>query len=281
MEEMAMGLQKSTKHHNEKYDESLYISWEGKRRNPQYIEDYNKYASKKMDEGEFLSQWKMFPVNPAYSLDELISDLGFHTRRHKGTQRRPFTIEETLQPFGASSITRLDPINLAKQRKEINLKLSFDNHTREDIHKDLDLLLDRLQIEHTMRGKDITVWQRRYLVWDEREKNRQTTYKEIIKKLRFPSGTAIAKRIDLCRKDFAFAYEQIYGRKYEPVILRKELRDKGISLDEVGGDCTKCINKECRKTGDICPDKLRFVNQDYRSSKEIPESYLPKDNSSL
>jgi hypothetical protein len=263
-----MGLKKIIRQHNKKYDDDLFIFWEGRRRNQQYKQDFEKYVSKEIDEGEFLSQWRMFPVDPQYNLNELISQCGYHTRPFKGSKRKPFTIEETLQPFDVLSIIRLDPIKLAIKRKEINLKLSFANHTRENIHKDLDLLLDQLQIDHATRGVDKSVWQRRYMVWDEREKNREKPYKEIIKELSFPSGTAISKRIDLCRKDFAFAYEQIYGRKYEPIILRQELRNKGISLDETGGDCNKCMNKECLKTGDVCPEKLRYADQDYVSLKE-------------
>ena len=275
-----MGFKKLIKGYNEKYDDSLFIFWEGRRRNSQYKQDYEKYVAKKMDEGEFLSQWRMYPVAPQYDLNELISQCGYHTRHHKGNKRRPFTIEETLQPFDVVSITRLGPIKLAIKRKEINLKLSFANHRREEIHRDLDILLDQLQIDHATRGIDKAVWQRRYMLWDEREKNRETPYKDIIKKISFPSGTPISKRIDLCRKDFAFAYERIYGRKYEPIVLRQELKDKGISLDEVGGDCSMCFNKECLKTGDLCPEKLRYAKQDYRASKEIPESFLLKDNSS-
>jgi len=257
-----MGLKKVIRQHNEKYNDSLYIFWEGRRRNQQYKQDFERFVSQEIDEGAFLSQWRMFPVDPQYSLDQLIAQHGYHTRHYKGFKQRSFTIEETLRPFGTSSIVRLDPLPLARQHKEINLKLSFGDFTREDIHRDLDILLDQLDIEHITRGIDKSVWQRRYLVWDERERNRETPYKEIIKKLSFPSGTSIAKRIDLCRKDFAFAYEQIYDRKYEPVVIREELKAKGISLDEAGGDCNKCVNKECLKTRNVCPDKLRFADQD-------------------
>ena len=146
--------------------------------------------------------------------------------------------------------------------------------TRKKIHGAIVKLLRSEGTGQALVKPHLKLWRRRFVVWDSRENDRTLTFKDIAVKKTLYHGKSFKKAEDLCRKDYAKCFELIYGRKYDPAAFRQELRAKGVSLDEVGGDCTNCSNRKCSSTGEVCPAKLKYVNQDVRTFSRIVTGIL-------
>jgi hypothetical protein len=161
----------------------------------------------------------------------------------------------------------------SSDQNEIQLVINA-KATREKIHDAIVKLLRSEGMGRTLAKPHLKLWRRRFEVWDLKENDRTLTFKNIALKKTLCHGKSFKKAEDLCRKDYAKCFELIYGRKYDPAAFRQELRAKGVSLDEVGGDCTKCSNRDCLSTGEVCPAKLKYVNQDVRSFSRIVTGIL-------
>jgi len=95
-------------------------------------------------------------------------------------------------------------------------------------------------------------------VWKLRRQKK--SYLEISRKLKI--------RVDAARKSMARAYELIEDRKYDQVLFKNVYLN--ISTAELKKTCKSCPERaNCEKTGDLCPDMLSYVDQDYVSQREL------------
>jgi len=97
-------------------------------------------------------------------------------------------------------------------------------------------------------------------VW--RLRRQRKTYKDIARTLGI--GLQAAKMA------FRRAYELIEGKPYMPEAFKRE--NLPVSTSELGKTCLDCpIRSTCKE---LCPDMLRFVDQDYGSQREVTSDAL-------
>lgn len=86
------------------------------------------------------------------------------------------------------------------------------------------------------------------------------------------SYAAIARelniRIPAAKKSFARAFELIEGKKYDPELF---IKYKSVNLPELKRTCDNCPTRST--CTELCPDGLRYGNQDY-----VPQQHLIPKN---
>ena len=245
---------------DEGYAISLYVRWEGLRRNENFRRDYEKFEGKKIDEITFNNKWGIPPTHPDLTFSEIFEAYGYHTRYHKGAKRWPFPIEYYLDPkykdFGPPIICNV-PLALVhnKKLKEMEIVLNL-NYSKGEIKTAFDHLLERLDSKTTTRGKSVDAWERRFKVWDLREQC--YPYRDINYELGSPG-------IDTVKKDYQRAFEQIYRQDYDP----SKLKEKVKKSKDFKKACEACKDKNCFKGNQLCPVFAKLLPPEIIDYKSI------------
>ena len=149
---------------------------------------------------------------------------------------------------------------------------------RSELLQEFNLFLDLVEAHRT--GGDVPeTWKLNYATWEPnnsrffkeawqalevwRLRRKRKTYSEIARTLYkrpdYKNGLQTAKMA------FRRAYELIEGKPYRPEAFKRE--NLPVSTSELGKTCLNCsIKNTCTE---LCPDMLRYVNQDIVSQREL------------
>lgn len=165
-------------------------------------------------------------------------------------------------------------VKLRPSERLLRIDLS---RSRGELKDDFNRFLDR--IEYFRKTGDVPEdWTLNYAAWQPdnsrfrseawqalevwRLRRQRKTYKDIARTLGI--GLQAAKMA------FRRAYELIEGKPYMPEAFKRE--NLPVSTSELGKTCLDCpIRSTCKE---LCPDMLRFVDQDYGSQREVTSDAL-------
>lgn len=147
---------------------------------------------------------------------------------------------------GLKSSERIYIVDLSRKKKEIMAEFEgyLDRAFSKDIEKDWKPYKKRNRKETWIH---LQTW---------RLRRQRKDFLEIAKSLDIT--------VDAAKKSFYRAYELTQGKKYDPDALRKEIWR--VKINEIKITCDTCLK---RKDCDVlCPDILRYVDQDQASLRE-------------
>jgi hypothetical protein len=167
-------------------------------------------------------------------------------------------VEMTLKPS-----QRVLVVDLSRKKKDIKndlkafLKKSDDNRAHAD-----ELFNDSWADNYAQWRPDTC--RDRAEAWDQlkvwRMRKERIPFSEIAR--------AMGITQDAAKKTFYRAYELTQGRPYEPDRYRKD--GQKINTWDLTKVCQTCPDKKkCNEIGELCPEIMRFADQDYVGSKEM------------
>lgn len=269
-----------------------YYKWEFLRRNITYQDDCKEYyakLSRKKGESDkaYNKRRKQAAITAATNFRNKYKKIGLYfplPSNIPASEQYPmfdvFPAVECKDPYDVKEV-----IEENIPPRFLFVKIDLD-HTKERIMREVELYLDCKMIPYKNKkkakeGKDQKRARNKnydtYLtVWDLRDK--KLTFPQIAVKVY--RGKNIKKGTDLVYKNYARAYELIYGKKYDPEEIKAELRERGINKEVLNKTCSNCADKKCLegfvfgKESHPCPEVIDFVEQDqgYRAEKQTSQS---------
>jgi hypothetical protein len=179
----------------------------------------------------------------------------------------------TRTPFEAGSI---NTHYLKPWERLLRVDLS---RRKTDLMAEFKAFLDR--VGDYRKAEDLPKeWLNNYQWWEpDTSRERAEAWQQLkiwrMRKERIPfSEIARAMEItqDTAKKAFYKAYERTQGRVYDPDRYRKD--GQKMNTWDLTTICQNCPNKKkCNETGELCPEVLRYVDQDYVGRKESLLNY--------
>jgi hypothetical protein len=206
-------------------------------------------------------------LNPATK--EMPADLPFYFYDDiPGVSHKP-----TKTPMEAGNI---DSTYLKPSERLLRVDLS---RKKSDLMKEFKSFLDRVG-DYRKAETLPDQWRDNYKTWGpDTSRERAEAWQQLkiwrMRKERIPfSEIARAMEItqDTAKKAFYKAYERTQGRVYDPDRYRKD--GQKMNTWDLTTICQNCPNKKkCNETGELCPEVLRYVDQDYVGRKESLLNY--------
>lgn len=146
-------------------------------------------------------------------------------------------------------------------RNVLYIGISLDA-SKDKVKEDMERLLNkhiRPKIDKGDAKRRLDKFKSYLIVWDERRLRKP--FKQIAKGLNTKEPA--------CKKMFYKTYELIYGKKYNPADYKKPK----IKKEYLKRECNTCKEKPTCK--DLCPDVIKFVNQDTKPyQRELTSKYV-------
>ena len=205
---------------------------------------------------DLINPQKNSKIIPGEFADRILSRL-FHDPaivlvEVKGTEHRGLETFSSM-PIAAINRTGLKPweriykVNLTKKKSLI--KKEFESYIEQACSKNAE---KSGWAPYEKRNRK-EVWIH-LDVWKLRKKRK--SFSEISKELDIT--------IDAAKKSFYRAYELTQDKKYNPAALRTEVWR--VKKDEIKQTCADCPQR--KNCADLCPDVLRYIDQDTRALQE-------------